>query len=376
MADDDQAPVRYADWQVAVAGLPMSDPTALIINQPSAIAKPDAAPIPDAMDQAPGSAAQVNWEKGLRRWWYGGDMPLPRNGGDLPEADMTNDPVSRAIKGAISLPQRFVEAGKQDAANFMQPGYAPQAAAPAAEVAMMLMGGLPFAGKNTAGVFGGRLAATADHAALSRAEQMAAKGASQEEIHAATGWFQGPDRQWRFEIPDNVSHMKGTGSVGDLTARRGNQLGDVFYHSKLYEAYPEIKDTPIFGSNGGSNLAYDPITGSSINISNKSGVPRQTILHEVQHEIQRLENFAPGGTPTNFSQGAIEQYKRLAGEVEARNVETRMNMSHNQRSQNPPWNTQDTPFENQLVLNSRGGPIFTSQRTEPYGYWHEVLNGD
>lgn len=52
--------------------------------------------------------------------------------------------------------------------------------------------GLNYAGmapKNAVGIFGGRLAKTADQAALARAEEMAAKGADRRAIWDETGWF-------------------------------------------------------------------------------------------------------------------------------------------------------------------------------------------
>jgi hypothetical protein len=43
------------------------------------------------------------------------------------------------------------------------------------------------------------------------------------------------------------------------------------------------------------------------------------------------------------------QYKRTAGEVEARNVQTRMNMTPAERRAKAPWETQDVPDELQIV---------------------------
>jgi len=48
----------------------------------------------------------------------------------------------------------------------------------------------------------------------------------------------------------------------------------------------------------------------------------------------------------------FDQYQRLAGEAEARNVETRMNMSMDERRATPPWKTLDVP-ESELIV--RGG---------------------
>lgn len=45
----------------------------------------------------------------------------------------------------------------------------------------------------------------------------------------------------------------------------------------------------------------------------------------------------------------MSQYKRTAGEVEARNVQKRMNMTADQRKATPPWLTEDVPLDQQIV---------------------------
>jgi hypothetical protein len=111
------------------------------------------------------------------------------------------------------------------------------------------------------------------------------------------------------------------------------------------------------------------------------------LLHEVQHAIQEREGFAKGGSPASFANKTTQselqniksnamsaykkgeitidqfyeidgmsaqefqfnQYKRLAGEAEARNVQTRMNMSLAERAEKAPYRTLDIP-ENELIV--------------------------
>lgn len=47
---------------------------------------------------------------------------------------------------------------------------------------------------------------------------------------------------------------------------------------------------------------------------------------------------------------SYDKYQRLAGEAEARNVETRKNMTPDQRAAKPPWQTLDVP-ENELIIH-------------------------
>jgi hypothetical protein len=54
----------------------------------------------------------------------------------------------------------------------------------------------------------------------------------------------------------------------------------------------------------------------------------------------------------------MSQYRRLAGEVEARNVQKRMDMDAATRRATPPWSTEDVPRDQQIVrgLLSGDGP--------------------
>lgn len=42
-------------------------------------------------------------------------------------------------------------------------------------------------------------------------------------------------------------------------------------------------------------------------------------------------------------------YRRHAGEVESRNVQSRMNMTPEERRASPPWLTQDVPDAQQII---------------------------
>jgi len=54
------------------------------------------------------------------------------------------------------------------------------------------------------------------------------------------------------------------------------------------------------------------------------------------------------------TQNPFQKYKRLSGEAEARNVQTRMDFTPEQRQAQPPWETLDVPEEELLVRMLRG----------------------
>lgn len=314
------------------------------------------------------------------------------------------------VMDVLSLPRRAM----QSAAQYSATGeYNP---APFADTALTAMtGGMPFAAKGAAGIFGGRLAATADKTALVKAEDMAAKGATREQIWNETGWFQGTDKKWRFEIDDSASTLKGE-NVRDLIQRRGNTVEDVFFHPDLHTAYPKLAktevDTGLLPGNAAASYSRaidaDDTARIMLNDYNKSD-KRSSLLHELQHGVQGEEGFAIGGhsfslipgtpawdiykerlkaisTPLShevFSKAANydglapmkdyknylkitknppqhvitaaqeyaaqSAYKRLAGEVEARNVQTRMNMTSDERRASPPWLGEDMNADRQIL---------------------------
>ena len=280
--------------------------------------------------------------------------------------------------------------------------------------AAMLPGGLNFAGnmaiggsvvppmQNAAGMFGGRLAKTADHAKLATAEKMAAEGAPREAIWRDTGWFKGVDGKWRFEIDDSAANWR----YGDETP---GPLSTKFSHKDLMKAYPDMVDARLSRDGRGAGGAYvAPFAGKPEIFSvGRVDDTRSTLLHELQHGVQSREGFVPGANPDfgharadveNAARDAYnanrknigrpptpddellaelgfkapdvskpweeltqrEQlewndagrgrlYRNNAGEVEARTVQKRADLTPEQRSARPPWLDYDVPESQQIV---------------------------
>lgn len=186
-----------------------------------------------------------------------------------------------------------------------------------------------------------------------------------------------------------------------------SRLGNVLDHPELYAAYPDLVNVPfhikppiemagadgMFHGKGEISILDDAAYGLSKG--------KSITAHEAQHAVQDMEGFARGGTPKTmgdemgnlyeFNQKfnrAFEQfltspddvaksnaqqemdyylerirklqdlrgvaspeeaYARLAGEAEARNVQSRMNMTMPERLATPPWKTLDVP-EEQLIV--------------------------
>ena len=139
-------------------------------------------------------------------------------------------------------------------------------------------------------------------------------GYPKEEIRQLTGWFQGADGKWRFEISDKDAFVN-----TNIFNNRSYVLEDVLVHDKLYEAYPELarvetsvdedlKDTPTMAAlvysyedryNNPTSLPFKLKINPDA-LSKSSDELKSILLHEVQHMIQRLEGFATGGSPKFF----------------------------------------------------------------------------
>lgn len=245
------------------------------------------------------------------------------------------------------LPQRMFEASE----GLRQTGeYNP---APMVETMGMLAGGgMPAAERGAAGIFGGALAKGADMENLLRAKLMQSayqpgfEGFGRTAALEKTGWFQGPEGLWRFEIPDNRARLSSQ-PLSEIKT-----MGQYIQHPQAFTHYPDLAKRPVHfdmpmgqgiyeSQTGHFHLGPpDPVTGTEIP------------LHELQHGIQQIEGFAPGGNPNMFKGTKAERealYNRLAGEVEARNVQRRLPWTAAARRQTPPWVTEDIAPGHQII---------------------------
>lgn len=149
------------------------------------------------------------------------------------------------------------------------------------------------------GAFAGVRAKTSDLGALERAEDMTASGASRDDIWRDTGWFQGVDGMWRFEIDDSASRLRAR--TDEVALKKRPDLGASFQHQELFDAYPQLSElglrpdyaraSEVRGTyRGDENL----VTISPFTLRDR-GQARSTILHELQHGVQDIEGFSRGG---------------------------------------------------------------------------------
>ena len=198
--------------------------------------------------------------------------------------------------------------------------------------------------------FSGTRAKTANKSLLHEAEHMLDTGVDSETVRQETGWFKGYDGKMRFEIDDSQMEVYPNGDATFRKAhpeyveleelkkkkdnsgitkeeldilnklenlygyefkrwnellKRGNlQLENILEHDKLYASYPELKDIDIeiaSAEDSGSILGgYNPRKFSII-INEKMldgdvSELKKTLIHEIQHAIQDIENFTQGSS--------------------------------------------------------------------------------
>ena len=210
--------------------------------------------------------------------------------------------------------------------------------------------------------YAGTNAANADLEALEVAKGMAEKNVSAETIRQATGWFQGADGKWRFEIDDSgmrysargdlnygdpdywryrelldklEREMLGIGSEAVTEAERAEyeelapryrdfylqpgvrgdgsatatRLSDYIQHDELFEQYPQLRDARLVFEDmeDGKQGSYNPDTNTiTLSESLQNSERDDALVHEIQHAIQEAEGFARGASPQYWARREYE----------------------------------------------------------------------
>ena len=152
--------------------------------------------------------------------------------------------------------------------------------------------------------------------------------------------------------------------LSQMSNRKYGKASSFIAHGDLGQAYPDVYKihTRISQEDAGTAKGYynpgNEFQSEQVVIGRKPifESDKSTMLHELQHAIQKREGFARGGNPEQFK-GIVEDpfksYQRLAGEVEARMTQNRMNLNAQQRRENYPFDYRvwgyDVPSESQIV---------------------------
>lgn len=202
--------------------------------------------------------------------------------------------------------------------------------------------------------FGGRNANAADLDALNRAQEMERQGVAMDTIFRETGWYTGADGKWRFEIDDSGMEYSRWGDLrredraeyarfrelerkfidGSITMDEQNELRqlleeghgagraeeqqtlrlpDFVRHDELYQNYPQLRQAGLRfarlpegtrGTFDGQDIILDESLRSE---------PEDTLVHEIQHAIQRAEGFTGGASPEGWQAVRQQVIDTVAG---------------------------------------------------------------
>lgn len=157
---------------------------------------------------------------------------------------------------------------------------------------------------------------------LEEAKQLDTKNIKNEKIWLQTGWFKDKNGKWKFEVSDKNMKLKDNLNIQKNTEYK---LSDLIEHDSLFKLYPELKNQKVRfkgyisnSTNGSYNKIDDIISMNNSLIGNDQKV-EGTLLHEIQHKIQKLENFE-NGSSSKYSR--LKYYNSL-GEIEASNTKER-----------------------------------------------------
>lgn len=198
--------------------------------------------------------------------------------------------------------------------------------------------------------FAGEHAKNANLSLLDRAKLMDENGDSSEDIRKTTGWFKGYDGKWRFEIDDSMIaidtsgrlsknpdirrfyelmdkvHIDGNATDSEISelskldkklegvSLRPKTLGELLVHTKLFDAYPELANVAVafvnLGEAKGSYNRYSNSVELNKNLLVLKNDLKRTLLHEIQHAIQNIEDFSGGTNPDRMAQILLENARK------------------------------------------------------------------
>lgn len=180
------------------------------------------------------------------------------------------------------------------------------------------------------------------------------KKVDNETIRKQTHWFQDKNGDWKFEFSDKDMKLKKF-----LKENSNYKLGDILDHSVLFELYPKLKNYTVETRNMQKNKGLHIANKQTIRLNNKLLNSNQniekTIIHEIQHAIQNIENFEKGRS----TQKSKLAYYNSLGEIEATDVSNRLikeKYEHKELTNIPPESSKENPKHNKLeeYLENRG----------------------
>lgn len=260
--------------------------------------------------------------------------------------------------------------------------------------------------------FAGPLSQTANHGALGRAKELDRQGVDMETIRRETGWFTGMDGQWRYEIDDSGMEYRRDGdarllqepgyrrlaeleqrydALTDAERAEYNELAaayqervydekyllrDFLRHDALFEAYPKLNGVSLAFDklDSGENGYFDRSTNTIVLSDRLVGAPERTLIHEIQHVIQGIEDFARGSSPAYWARKDYESGDMVGNRLQEQH--DRLINAQSREDQNKYFRYQELERELERLFmsdeNSEDGRRYTQLEAQQDALYEEL----
>jgi hypothetical protein len=264
-------------------------------------------------------------------------------------------------------------------------------------------------------IFVGEKSKNWNAANAAKAVEMEKAGVAPEEIWSATGTFRGPEGKLRQEISDQglkINDYRNTGGAITINHPELQAAYEQIPRGVKVRPSSQIEGMAAYEAPK-RELDWQLGEGGVIHVPSGERMPTDIYAHELQHAVQAKEGFARGGSPSQMilvledlakqkrdqaqqffrlstnqdplnpqiikpgarkkglqlekeaqqlqdkamlayhsEQVKMDLYNQLAGEAEARAVQSRMSMTPQQRLATFPYKSYDVPV-NQLIVRTR-----------------------
>ncbi len=150
-----------------------------------------------------------------------------------------------------------------------------------------------------------------------------------------TQWIKTKYGDWGTIISDKNAKI-----IKKLEQNKKYKLGDILKHDVLFEAYPELKKINVITSDIPSSGAFtqvdflpantitDDIRLKNSDINKKDF--KNTLLHEIQHYIQKKESYNKNSRGANTTNNSRDEYNNNLGEMMANETKINSNLTQEQ----------------------------------------------
>jgi hypothetical protein len=154
------------------------------------------------------------------------------------------------------------------------------------------------------------------------AKALEKSGASAEQIFQKTGLFRDTDGKLRGVISDAAAKINPEAFIkhnGNYYPQMGVKLGDVITHNDLFEKFPKLQDVNVdISALGPKTLAYVNTATNTVSLGGQATLTgiRDTLLHEMQHLVQKQSGHARGSSIEKFIPEDLNKAEELVNRAE------------------------------------------------------------